>query len=116
MVFQTKGRDGLALLDHWLAWAARSRLKAFVALIVLVLGWLLARVVSRAATRGLKRVMAHREIAELLGIALRIALTVAVLALTPVVAVPAVGLSLALLAWHWGLSSGARTPGAAAAG
>lgn len=32
MVFQTKGRDGLALLDHWLAWAARSRLKAFVAL------------------------------------------------------------------------------------
>ncbi|MEZ5767366.1 MAG: TRAP transporter fused permease subunit [Paracoccaceae bacterium] len=80
------------------------------------LAWIVVRLVlalyllSSALSAQDKRRLSRWEIA------LRIALTVAVLALTPVVAVPAVGLALALLAWHWGLSSGARTPGAAPAG
>lgn len=66
-------------LQGWFEGFVRILPNLVVALIVLVAGWLLARVVSRAATRGLKRVMSHREIAELLGIALRIALMTAVL-------------------------------------
>lgn len=49
-----------------------------VAVVVLIVGWLLSKLIYRLASRGLRRVLDHKEIADLMAIAVRLGVLAAV--------------------------------------